>query len=69
MHIAAAVCTTATAAAAAAAAAAKCDRYGLVLQQAAHFYNTVAADMIPSQKPLMLADAVELERVRDVMLR
>lgn len=66
MHIAAAVCTTATATAT---AAAKFDRYGLVLQQAAHFYNTVAADMIPSQKPLMLADAVELERVRDVMLR
>ncbi|WIA17572.1 hypothetical protein OEZ85_014399 [Tetradesmus obliquus] len=38
-------------------------RYGMVLQQCAHFYNNIATEMIPCQKPLMLADAVEFEKV------
>lgn len=41
-----------------------CCRYGMVLQQCAHFYNNIATEMIPCQKPLMLADAVEFEKVR-----
>jgi hypothetical protein len=35
----------------------------MVLQQCAHFYNNIATEMIPCQKPLMLADAVEFEKV------
>lgn len=38
-------------------------RYGMVLQQCAHFYNNIATEMIPCQKPLMLAEAVEFEKV------
>eukprot|EP00878_Enallax_costatus_P024703 GHUV01026383.1.p1 GENE.GHUV01026383.1~~GHUV01026383.1.p1 ORF type:complete len:1576 (+),score=459.42 GHUV01026383.1:1611-6338(+) len=38
-------------------------RYGMVLHQCAHFYNNIATEMIPSQKPMMLADAVEFEKV------
>lgn len=40
-----------------------CCRYGMVLQQCAHFYNNVATEMIPCQKPMMLAEAVEFEKV------
>ena len=36
----------------------------MVLRQAAHFYNTIGSQMIDSQKPLMLADALELEKAR-----
>lgn len=38
-------------------------RYGMVLQQCAHFYNNIATEMIPCQKPMMLAEAVEFEKV------
>jgi hypothetical protein len=44
-------------------------RYGMVLQQCAHFYNNIATEMIPCQKPLMLADAVEFEKVSDSVLK
>lgn len=43
-----------------------CCRYGMVLQQCAHFYNNIATEMIPCQKPMMLAEAVEFEKVWDV---
>lgn len=36
----------------------------MVLQQCAHFYNNIATEMIPCQKPMMLAQAVEFEKVR-----
>lgn len=39
----------------------------MVLQQCAHFYNNIATEMIPCQKPLMLAEAVEFEKVRQPM--
>ena len=39
-------------------------RYGMVLRQCAHFYNTIGSQMIESQKPLMLADALDFEKVR-----
>lgn len=39
-------------------------RYGMVLQQCAHFYNNIATEMIPCQKPMMLAEAVEFEKVQ-----
>lgn len=38
-------------------------RYGMVLRQCAHFYNTIGSQMIESQKPMMLADALEFEKV------
>jgi hypothetical protein len=38
-------------------------RYGMVLKQCAHFYNNIGTQMIPCQKPMMLADAVEFEKV------
>jgi hypothetical protein len=44
--------------------AAACRRYGMVLQQCAHFYNNIATEMIPCQKPMMLAEAVEFEKVQ-----
>jgi hypothetical protein len=34
-----------------------------VLKQCANFYNNIATQMIPSQKPMMLADAIEFEQV------
>jgi dynein heavy chain 2 len=40
----------------------------MVLQQCAHFYNNIATEMIPCQKPMMLAEAVEYEKVREAML-
>jgi hypothetical protein len=36
----------------------------MVLQQCAHFYNNIATEMIPCQKPMMLAEAVEFEKVQ-----
>lgn len=36
----------------------------MVLHQCAHFYNDIATEMIPCQKPMLLADAVEFEKVR-----
>jgi hypothetical protein len=38
-------------------------RYALVLKQCANFHNNIATQMIPSQKPMMLADAIEFEQV------
>jgi dynein heavy chain 2 len=35
----------------------------MVLQQCAHFYNNIATEMIPCQKPMMLGEAVEFEKV------
>jgi len=39
-------------------------RYGMVLKQRANFYNNIATEMIPCQKPMLLQDAQEFERVR-----
>mmetsp|Transcript_17017 Transcript_17017/g.54247 ORF Transcript_17017/g.54247 Transcript_17017/m.54247 type:complete len:3325 (+) Transcript_17017:156-10130(+) len=38
-------------------------RHGLVLKQVANFYNDIATQMTPCQKPMMLSDAVEFEKV------
>jgi hypothetical protein len=38
----------------------------MVLQQCAHFYNNIATEMIRCQKPMMLAEAVEFEKVGDI---
>ncbi len=38
-------------------------RYGMALKQCANFYNNIATEMIHSQKPMMLADALEFEKV------
>lgn len=43
--------------------AAKFYRYGMVLKQSANFYNNISTEMIPCQKPMMLKDAVEFEKV------
>ncbi|KAG1663699.1 hypothetical protein FOA52_013267 [Chlamydomonas sp. UWO 241] len=43
--------------------AAKFYRYGMVLKQSANFYNNLATEMIPCQKPMMLTDAIEFEKV------
>jgi hypothetical protein len=40
------------------------DSYGMVLRQCAHFYNTIGSSMIESQKPMMLADALEFDKAR-----
>jgi hypothetical protein len=34
----------------------------MVLRQCAHFYNTIGSQMIESQKPMMLSDALEFEK-------
>ena len=39
-------------------------RYGMVLKQRANFYNNIATEMIPCQKPMLLKDAVEFEKAR-----
>lgn len=47
-------------------AAAQAERYyehALVLQQVAHFYNSVTHEMLPSQQPLMLETALAFERL------
>ncbi|KXZ45909.1 DHC7 protein [Gonium pectorale] len=38
-------------------------RYGMVLKQRANFYNNIATEMVPCQKPMMLKDALEFEKV------
>ncbi|MEW5298925.1 MAG: hypothetical protein WDW36_001995 [Sanguina aurantia] len=38
-------------------------RYGMVLKQRANFYNNISTEMIPCQKPMMLADAMDFEKV------
>ena len=38
-------------------------RHGMILKQVAHFYNTIAEQMIPSQQPLMLESALAFERL------
>nr|ADI46856.1 DHC1bf [Volvox carteri f. nagariensis] len=38
-------------------------RYGMVLKQRANFYNNIATEMVPCQKPMMLKDALDFERV------
>ena len=38
-------------------------RHGMVLRQVANFYNNIASEMIPCQKPMMLDDAVKFESV------
>ena len=38
-------------------------RYGMVLKQSANFYNNISTEMIPCQKPMMLKDALEFEKV------
>ena len=38
-------------------------RHGMVLRQVANFYNNIASEMIPCQKPMMLDDAVKFEEV------
>jgi hypothetical protein len=38
-------------------------RYGMVLKQHANFYNNISTEMVPSQKPMMLKDAVDFEKV------
>jgi dynein heavy chain 2 len=38
-------------------------RHGMVLRQVANFYNNIASEMIPCQKPMMLDDAVKFETV------
>ncbi|KAJ9505745.1 hypothetical protein QJQ45_029246, partial [Haematococcus lacustris] len=37
--------------------------YGMVLKQRANFYNNIATEMIPCQKPMLLNDAVAFEKV------
>ncbi len=39
-------------------------RYGMVLKQRANFYNNISTEMVPCQKPMLLKDAVEFEKVR-----
>nr|BCL66104.1 cytoplasmic dynein 1b heavy chain [Volvox africanus] len=38
-------------------------RYGMVLKQRANFYNNIATEMVPCQKPMMLKDALDFEKV------
>ena len=38
-------------------------RYGMVLKQVANFYNDISTQMIPCQKPMLLEDAIEFEKV------
>ena len=38
-------------------------RYGMVLKQVANFYNDLATKIIPCQKPMLLEDAIEFEKV------
>ena len=37
-------------------------RHGMVLRQVANFYNNIASEMIPCQKPMMLDASPEVER-------
>ncbi|CAI5438007.1 unnamed protein product [Caenorhabditis angaria] len=38
-------------------------RYGVILKQIAHFYNTIDQQMIPSQQSLMLDEAIAFEKL------
>nr|ADI46936.1 DHC1bm [Volvox carteri f. nagariensis] len=38
-------------------------RYGMVLKQRANFYNNIGTEMVPCQKPMMLKDALDFEKV------
>lgn len=38
-------------------------RHGVVLQQVANFYNEIGTQMVPSQKGMMLDDALKFEQV------
>uniref|UniRef100_A0A8R1DG42 Cytoplasmic dynein 2 heavy chain 1 n=1 Tax=Caenorhabditis japonica TaxID=281687 RepID=A0A8R1DG42_CAEJA len=38
-------------------------RYGVILKQIAHFYNTIDQQMIPSQQSLMLEEAIAFEKL------
>ncbi|KAG2426397.1 hypothetical protein HYH02_014824 [Chlamydomonas schloesseri] len=38
-------------------------RYGMVLKQRANFYNNIATEMVQCQKPMMLKDALDFEKV------
>lgn len=38
-------------------------RHGMVLKQRANFYNNIATEMVPSQKPMLLKDALDFEKV------
>jgi dynein heavy chain 2 len=38
-------------------------RYGMVLKQIAHIYNTMDSQMIPSQQPMLLALAIHFENL------
>lgn len=38
-------------------------RFGLILKQVANFYHDIGTQMIPCQKPMMLRDAEEFEKV------
>ena len=38
-------------------------RYGMVLKQRANFYNNISTEMIPCQKPMLLQDAMDFEKV------
>lgn len=38
-------------------------KFGLILKQVANFYEDIGTQMIPCQKPMMLKDAEEFERV------
>ncbi len=35
----------------------------MVLKQRANFYNNIATEMVPCQKPMMLKDALDFEKV------
>lgn len=35
----------------------------MVLKQRANFYNNISTEMVPCQKPMLLKDAVEFEKV------
>ena len=39
----------------------RCLRYGLLLKQISHFYNSIDQQIIPSQQPLMISHALSLE--------
>lgn len=45
----------------------------MVLKQRANFYNNISTEMIPCQKPMMLRDALDFEKVlmapRDAQVR
>ncbi|XP_033109038.1 cytoplasmic dynein 2 heavy chain 1-like [Anneissia japonica] len=38
-------------------------RHGVILKQVAHFHNTIAEQMIPSQRPMMLTSAIAFQNI------